>query len=257
MFTREAEPPVVLPAGGPPRFTRRTVLLAVLVLAGLSVFWAIRHSSADTAAPPPAEVVAAPTADATAVAAAPPAPPPVPAGGTCGDFGSRPETKVDNVVPTWSVSGYVPAPAAPTVGPLSTLPVRWCYAHTLPGALFAATNFVAQMAVADPAALATYTMAATPARDQVLRAAAMNPTVPPVLAVDTAWQWLGYHTIAYTSRAATLDVLHRWQGQAVAVTYTLLWEGGDWKVIYPDALQFTQRILPAIDPTYWLLWGHE
>lgn len=236
MFTREPESPVALPA---PRLGRRHFVVAAVLIVVLSGFWYLRSTStaapADT--PTPAAAVAAPTA------------PVVPVGKPCGNTGTARAV-------TWTLIGHTPAPFSAAVGPAYTTPVRWCYAHTQQGALFAALNFVAQMETADPVVVAGYLMADGPVKQQVTAAAGMVTTPAPVNTSTDRMEWVGYHVIAQDKASTSIDVLHSWKGKLTAAAYTVLWQHGDWKLVYPDSLRFAQRQVPTVDPTYWHLMGN-
>jgi len=239
VFTRDPAP--LLPVRSP-RPGRRLVLTLAVILLLIGALWAARSLLGGVQ---PASPTSAPAASPTTVT-----------GDACTAWpasrGYTDTTQVGGDV-TWAVIGNVEAPSTAGVGPARTDPLRWCYAHTEAGALYAATNFVAQQGTVDPVTLATYLLADTPLRDRILTAAATSPPAPPPATPMLTWR--GYHVVAYTDEAATFDVAHQWADQIVATTYTLVWEHGDWKVIYPTGLQFPQRIVPGLDVGYWTVWS--
>jgi hypothetical protein len=239
-ITREPIPDDRIPSPARPRWWVLGVVLAVMGAAALFTYWPRT----------PDEVAQPTTAPAEAL-------PPAVAGADCSSWPADPGIAV---AATWTLAGTVPAPSAEGVGPAKIHPIRWCYAHTKAGALFAATNFISVMNTSGVNAqtLASHLLADTQSRKAVTDAAAALPAqgLPGADQPTTdVMQWVGYHVITYKSDTAILDVAHRWKGQLVAAIYQMRWEQGDWKLVYPDDLKFSQRVIQAVDPGYFTLWG--
>lgn len=268
MFTREAEDTAVKPPDDRRQArARRLLIVTVIALVAATLFVVVRAwltpddqrpadaggatsaSPATTSPPTNAVAPAEPTADTCAT---------WPTGGQVGDLTTAPPA-------SWSFVGGIAVPSDPAAGPAFTDPVRWCYAHTSAGALFALVNHIAQSnpdAGGDLAALMERTVASGPSKDELTaRYAAVTAratsTIPPGQQIEAMPQVVGFHFLAYTPTTATVELANTNGGGLYSSTWTLVWEDGDWKVVYPYPLVATSpRQLPQpMNPGYFTPWG--
>lgn len=166
---------------------------------------------------------------------------------------------------SWSFVGGIAVPSDASAGPAFSDPVRWCYSHTSAGALFALVNHIAQSnptAGADLTALMDRTVASGPAKDELMaRYAAVTAkatsTMPPGQQIEAMPQVVGFHFLAYTPDVATIELANTNAGELYSSTWTMQWEAGDWKVVYPYPLiTASPRQLPQpMNPGYFTPWG--
>ena len=135
-------------------------------------------------------------------------------------------------VDTWDFQGTVPYPVSETHGPGATTDrgIRYCFAHSPEGALFAAANALAQ--ASDPAAAQDWArtfLSDGPARDRWIADAADTTDEDGV-----RFSVAGFRLLAYTGSTARVDlgVAGSVSGSAVHGTfvYELVWRDGDWRL---------------------------
>ncbi len=134
-------------------------------------------------------------------------------------------------VTDWELVGTVAAPTDPKgagPGEVDDDGFRSCYAHTPPGALYAAANFVALGTDATLGPRLIELVAEGPGKGRVERQSTGGSSG------DRA-QIAGFRIGSYTGNAATVDlVLNYSSGTLVSLPLKLTWEAGDWKLVLAD-----------------------
>lgn len=103
--------------------------------------------------------------------------------------------------------------------------VRYCYAQTPTGVLFAANNYGALGQVLPASEFAEHALVAGPFRDQVIHDTTSPKPIPQQ--VDPA----GYRLTSYTPTNATVEIVLSVDGKLVASKFELRWEEGDWRYV--------------------------
>lgn len=272
MFTREAEDTAVKPPDDRRRArARRLLIVTAVALVAATLFVVVRAWLApdDEQAPPAAgaSTSAAPAPTAGAGASTSAGAPAEPAAETCAGWPNSDQAGDLTTAPpaSWSFVGGIAVPSDPAAGPAFTDPVRWCYAHTPAGALFAVVNHLAQSnpdAGAALAALMDLTVASGPSKDELIGRYAVltakaTSTIPPGQQIEAMPQIVGFHFLAYSPAVATVELANTNAGGLYSSTWTVQWESGDWKVAYPYPLvQGVSRQLPQpMNPGYFTPWG--
>lgn len=260
MFTRETNP--AKPPKQPMKLSTRILLGVLAVAVVMLATGTVRRIVVSTPAPPAATEAPVQAASPPPAVDAPmpvaPAAAPAPAGKSCGKWTAKGPA-------TWVLVGGTAVPSSRSTGPAFTDPVRWCYAHTQDGALYAAANYLGQMSQpgASPTlqvTLALNAMANTPAREAFVavwktEAQQIKTTLPVQPSTIAAPQFIGYHFTAYTPDVAVLDLANSWDGVLYSSSYTLRYQGGDWKLDPPANGKFPMRAIPQLDPSYYTLWS--
>jgi len=136
----------------------------------------------------------------------------------------------------WELVGTVAAPTSPASGPgvIDDDGFRSCFAHTAEGALFAAVNFGALGTDATLASRMLELVADGPGRDAVADAIASSGGAGGLSGLRA--QVAGFRIGAYDGDAATVDLAMNYNdGRLISVPLKLIWETGDWKVVFTDA----------------------
>lgn len=203
-------------------------LVAVLLLFVGGFFIFIVASQKDTPSPEPtssAPSTSAPVSDSV-----------------CGLEGFEPESTLDSAPDAdWSLVGTLASPSNETSGPgiIEADGFRSCYARTAEGALFAVANFVAIGTDASLREQQLLLIASGPGRDAVRDA--LGEGEPSNLRGAIA----GFQVGSYTSDGATVDLVIGYSdGRLVSVPVKVIWEDGDWKVVFTSAGQ--TPLSPAI-----------
>lgn len=128
----------------------------------------------------------------------------------------------------WELVGRTAVPAAPeTSGPgaVSDAGIRYCFAKSPSGALFAAANIFGLVSSGEQRAVLTELAADTAARDQQLQELDETQSAP------SGAQIRGFQLQNYTESSATIDLgIELPNGAVGSVPIPLVWEGGDWKL---------------------------
>lgn len=132
----------------------------------------------------------------------------------------------------WELVGRTAVPSAPeSVGPgaVSDTGVRYCFANSPSGALFAAANIFGLVSSGEQRSVLTELAANTPARDQELQQLEEDPPSAPGAQIK------GFQIQNYTESAATIDLgIELPNGAVGSVPVPLVWEEGDWKLTVVD-----------------------
>ena len=239
-----------LPIGEPPRRSVRpgfaaAVLFLVLVLAG-GIFVATRHGDASAPQPPALGTELASSGPAASGAALGAQSPP------SGCHPSDTDAGVPQAAPAgiaWSLFDTVALPSSPSAGPLQVRgDVAACYAHTPTGALIAAAQISTRALLAEDwrAVVAAGVVADGGARAYAADRARVS--VGPATAGDFG-QIAAFQFASYTSGQASIQLVARFPNGALqAVTYTVRWSGGDWKLqLLPNgAMSANAQVLPNL-----------
>ncbi|MGH2949966.1 MAG: hypothetical protein ACRDPC_27510 [Solirubrobacteraceae bacterium] len=144
------------------------------------------------------------------------------------------DQKVPAVPPEaqWELVGTIAAPTEPkTVGPgIKQGKRRLCFAHSPTGALFAAVNFVATVAVSegDPKILRELT-AEGAARDATIE---KDATSGGSYDSSGGLQLAGFRLSSYSAAEATVDLAFAVRAEGYArLPLSMRWERGDWKIV--------------------------
>lgn len=132
----------------------------------------------------------------------------------------------------WELVGTFAAPTDPAVGPgvVEDDGFRFCFAHTEQGALFAAVSFLATGTDSTLSSRMISLIADGPGRDVLEQA--LNESPDAGLSNYRA-QVAGFRIGQYDGKSATIDLaLNYNDGRLISVPLKLLWERGDWKVVF-------------------------
>lgn len=150
----------------------------------------------------------------------------------CGLAGFETESSLEQAPDVeWELVGTVAAPADPDVGPGEVNDgFRSCFAHTAEGSLFAAVNFLATGTDATLSGRLVDLVAEGPGKDALEQLLDESPDVP---FSGYRAQIAGFNIGQYDGTNATVDlVLNYSDGRLISVPLRLVWEDGDWKMIF-------------------------
>lgn len=232
-----------------PAFLIAAVVVILIVAAGavVIVLNTTRHDPSPTTEPTPTRS-AAPTTEPSAAAGG---------ASVCGLDGTEASASLTSApAAKWAYENTTAYPTSNEFGPgdTTTEGVRFCFQHSPEGALFAATNAVAQGS--DPSIASSwieyFLAAAAPNRSQLVSDVSSASSSTSRLRVA------GFRLLAYADSTARVEIAVRASGSGNAVygsvIYNLVWEAGDWKLLPTDVnnpLQMTQ--LP--DLAGYVAWG--
>ena len=126
----------------------------------------------------------------------------------------------------WATVGSMQVPQAPSLyGPQRTQGVfTSCFAHSPSGALLAAINLWAEGTATNPSQV--FQKLAVGAPRDLANTARLDAAGPVQLAF--------YKYDSYTSTQAVIDVVIKGaQGRLVAISTPMIWNGNDWKYVFP------------------------
>ena len=143
------------------------------------------------------------------------------------------------------------APTAPArFGPQKVLDgVRVCFAHSPTGALFAAASFWAEATAVPQAVLYGRLAADTPARAvAVEQAQGDTQRLQDIDGDPGAVSLAGFQYTAYTPAQANVSiVLAGPGGEVVSLPCSMLWQGGDWRLVIPPGQQLAAATPASMD----------
>lgn len=157
----------------------------------------------------------------------------------------------------WEAIGEQKAPAASSAGPgLRDGAHRRCFAHSARGSVFAAYNASAQFSTyGDRPDVLREITAAGQARDEALRHGS-----PSSAGQDLIAEPVGFRVLDYAAESATVALAYRMRPRAsaeldpgrsitglVAITYRMLWQQGDWRVVLqPGSDSLEAEAVPSL-----------
>ncbi|HZX04820.1 hypothetical protein [Kribbella sp.] len=136
-------------------------------------------------------------------------------------------------VDRWEVSRKVVVPQSAKFGPARTDPdgFRRCFAHSPTGAVYAAYNALAALADVSQAVPTVKKLMLPGANTDALIAALRQDGDP---GDSQATQIAGYRILDAGRDRATIMLALPVEGQYMSATLTLVWQGGDWRVVPPQ-----------------------
>jgi hypothetical protein len=152
---------------------------------------------------------------------------------TSGALGTAPRST------TWELVGSVAVPSSRTSGPgkVEDSGLRYCYAHTKEGAVFAAANFYSwgEASRTDAAGVIEHGVASGPGFEAALEQA-KNAAPAASDSPSTPVQIRGFRLISYSDSTALVDVAFEISGSGFSHhQLELAWDRGDWRVrVLPD-----------------------
>lgn len=206
-----------------PRFIVAAIALGVLLVAGVIVVVSILVGQGDRA-----HAIAV-----SSSAGNPPAPtgPTAADASVCGLPGFQSTGTLAKVPATrWSLVGTMQAPSYKGVGPgvVGSDGFRSCYAHTVEGALFAASNFVALTTNGNYVLQAAQKLDVPGPGQQIAIEQAKAGATHSGSGVEVA----AFQISSYTGKSATVTVVFQSTGGALdSVPIELQWSSGDWKIV--------------------------
>lgn len=213
-----------------PGFVLSAALIIALIAAVLVIAFLPNNDEPGTAAPTTAASTSPPTSTEAK-----------PEESVCGlpdtdesALGAAPESD-------WELVGRTAVPSAPeSVGPgaVTDTGVRYCFANSPSGALFAAANIFGLISSGEQQTVLKELAANTPARDQELKQLEENPPSAPGAQIK------GFQLQNYTESAATIDLgIELPNGAVGSVPLPLVWEEGDWKLnVVEDGISGSQQL---------------
>ncbi|GAA4193470.1 hypothetical protein GCM10022219_15290 [Microbacterium oryzae] len=235
-----------------PGFVVAAVVVALIVVAG--VVLGIVNATRDDPEPD-----ASPTsAPSTAPSAAPSAEPSADAetASVCGLPGEERSGSLNTAPETaWEYQDVMAYPTSPAFGPAETSPdgVRFCFQHSVEGALFAAGNAVVQASSPETSAawIEYFLSADAPNREELVSDVSSGASS------DTRVGIAGFRVLAYDGDTARIDMALQAVGGGDTVygsaVYDLVWEAGDWKLLPTDASN-PLRIAQIPDAAGYVAW---
>ncbi|MGW9114522.1 hypothetical protein [Microbacterium sp. NPDC055683] len=201
------------------------------------------------------EPSSSPTSDTSA---APSAEPSADAGGAsvCGLAGEELSGSLSTAPDAvWEFQDVTAYPTSEEFGPAETSPegVRYCFQHSVEGAVFAAANASVQGSSPDTAGawMEYFLSADAPNRDELVDD--VTSGTPPEARMNIA----GFKVLAYDGETARVDVAVRAVGSGntayASAVYDLVWEAGDWKLLPQDASN-PLRIAQIPDTSGYVTW---
>jgi hypothetical protein len=140
----------------------------------------------------------------------------------------------------WGTVGSMQVPQNPAVyGPQRTNGIwNTCFAHNPSGALLAAMNFYGESTTGEPeeTVMRRYAVGAP---SNLGNNAGLNSSGPVQLA--------GYRYDSYTPSRSQVSLVFRGpQGKEAAVVTSMMWQGGDWKYVFPAGGMPSYEVLPDL-----------
>ncbi|WP_139241011.1 hypothetical protein [Actinomyces glycerinitolerans] len=155
----------------------------------------------------------------------------------------------------WDYQGTVAYPVSEQYGPGATADsgYRYCFQRSPEGAVFAAANALA--AASDPetsSAWAYYALSQGEFHDQL-----MAEVDTPSDSTGVRLEITGFRLLAYDGRSARVDLSASGSAQGssitASITYSLIWEDGDWKIDASVSAPFDFATIP--DASGYIAWG--
>jgi hypothetical protein len=232
-----------------PAFVSAAVIVGlVLVLGAVLGIRAMTKGNQGAAASPasssaPTASSASPTSTATADAS------------VCGLPGAVMTGALSTAPPAvWAYQGTTAYPTSKSYGPAATTTggVRYCFQHSPSGALLAAANALVQGS--DPTVSADwvkYALGEGQYRAQVLANLGTSSSSSSRLSIA------GFRVLSYDGKTARVDLAARTASGtgtiSVSGVYTLVWQGGDWKISADVAKPLDTALIP--DLAGYVPWG--
>ncbi len=230
-----------------PSFIAAAVVIALVVVLGVALAIINSTRSEPDPEPVPNSTTSAPSTTPTVSAD----------GGAsiCKLGGESDEVPVSAPKALWEYQGTTAYPTSKTYGPGAENPAgfRFCFQHSPTGALFAAANAVSQGSDTgvSPAWL-KYAVAAGPHRDEIVASVATGSGTE-----GSRMTIQGFRLLNYDGTTAQVDLALRGssQGQTIvaSVVYSLVWDGGDWKLSAETMRPIDIASLP--DLSGYIAWG--
>lgn len=242
--------------------SRGFVASAIIVGAVVTcvAIWLVLGRGGDepTTQPTPSPTVVEPTGDTTGAPTEPPATPqptrsatPPPARGTGGCKTRNPDQRIPRVAPpavSWDFETDMLIPSQAKGGPAVTEAsgLRRCFEHSPTGAVLAAMVTLGQ--IRNPELTETVIrqrIAPGPGRNRALAEA--RSTATPRNAGETS-QFTGFKVIDYLPNRAIISIAVQIDGgqKVAALPVTLLWTGGDWKLVLQPDGSFNGDVAPDV-----------
>jgi hypothetical protein len=197
---------------------------------------------------PPTEQPTAPPATPGEPTRTPVTPPP--ANGPGGCKARSPDQRIPRVAPpavSWQFETDMLIPLQQQGGPATTDQngLRYCFAHSPTGAVLAAMVTLGQIRNPDlTEAVLQRRIATGPGRTRALSQARSSPTPRNS---DPTGQFTGFKVIDYLPSRAIISVAVQIDYRSVAsLPVTLLWSGGDWKVLLQADGSFNGDVAPDV-----------
>ncbi|UYY83619.1 hypothetical protein OIT41_19845 (plasmid) [Arthrobacter sp. YA7-1] len=211
-----------------PGFIIAAALVVALIAATVVIFLLPKGQGNAQAAPSPAESGSSATSSPGASAVA--------GKSVCGLPGSK-ETALGAAPKSkWELLGSTAVPTEPsTVGPgtVGTDGLRSCFAQSPTGALYATANIWASSFNGYAKQVYLRLAADSPTRDKAVQAIQEGKDVG---GTSPKVQFAGFIIHSYTPTAAVVELAFKSaDGGYGAISTSLLWEGGDWKLDMPAA----------------------
>lgn len=228
-------------------FVAAAVVVVVIVILGIVV--AVRVARAGDAPPPPAP----PSASAGSPGSASPSIEDDPAASICGLTPASDEGQLDAPpAAVWQFEGTTAYPTSQEYGPGRTAAegYRFCYQNSVTGAVFAASNAVAQGASSDESAVAAwaqYFVSEGAGRSKILA----ELSQPRNTSGGVRMSIVGVRVLSYSGSTARIDLALETSGSARTVlasaVYELTWESGDWKLNSESPQPFDFSTIAGVD----------
>lgn len=181
-----------------------------------------------------------------------------PAASICGLPNQRSATSLPTApAANWEYEGTVAYPTSGEFGPGKTAPegYRYCFQHSLQGALLAAANALGQPLEATRSqAWAEYFVSSGSGRTRILDQLASEPAAT---TAGVRVKIVGFRILKYSGATAGVDIAVEASGNALTVlgsyVYELVWDGGDWKLNSGVPEPFNFASIP--DVSGYVPWG--
>lgn len=211
-----------------PGFILAAALVVALIAAALVIFLLPKGQDNTHAAPPPAESGSPATSSPSASAMA--------GKSVCGLPGSKDTALGAAPKSKWELLGSMAVPTDPsTAGPgtVGTDGLRSCFAQSPTGALYSTANIWAASFNGYAKQVYLKLAADSPTRDKAVQAIQEGKDVG---GTSPKVQFAGFIIHSYTPTAAVVELAFKSaDGGYGAISTSLLWEGGDWKLDMPAA----------------------
>lgn len=240
-------------------FTRPGFIVSAVVVAVVLVLGAILGTVGivNATRDEPTAVPATTTSEGKSEEPSEPAEGPAAGASICGLKGEALEGTVEEApAAQWEFQGTIGYPTSEEFGPGKTDEngVRSCFQHSPDGALFMAANAAAQGSDPETAeAWLRYALADGPVRDALL-----SESEGVTATEGVRLQVAGFRVLNYDGDTATVDLIIEGSAEGQEVTmsavYSLVWEGGDWKLAADDASSPVD-FATITDTSGYVMWG--
>ncbi|GAA2606623.1 MULTISPECIES: hypothetical protein [Streptomyces] len=156
---------------------------------------------------------------------------------------------------TWHMVGLVRVPVSAEAGPTRMdEELWWCFAHTPLGAVLAAHTITSEISEKHWRTVLDRQIVAGRGRDVFEFMREIEPDTVRGSAGESVAKAAGFSVTSYSDSAAEVELLMRTSSGYTASTFSMRWNGGDWKVLPSPNGALHSEASPVANPRGYVLW---